>query len=32
MLWNMLREKGILRDGYWNKEGKTTLKAGYGSE
>ena len=27
-----VERKGILRDGYWNKEGKTTLKAGYGSE
>ena len=32
LLGNMLTEKGILRAGYENKEGKGILKAGYGSK
>ena len=32
LLGIMLPEKGILRAGYGNKEGKGILRAGYGSE
>ena len=32
LLGNMLSGKGIVREGYGNKEGKGILRAGYGSK
>ena len=32
LLGNMLTEKGMLRAGYWNEEGKGIVRADYGNK